>query len=462
MNRKRSILAGIGLIIILIHLLGCTSIKQSAYTPQSVKQQDNAIILQGDPAAIWEKLQPISSSKLINMRNDAQSADEKAWIELALISKQNNSSNQQFANRLLTWRENNPSHVANQLIPDNAALQKLSTTTSPKHIALLLPLSGTYGSSGQNIREGFLRNYFSNLNPNNQQSIKFYDTQSKPIAQVYQQAVTDGADCIIGPLVKNEVEQLNQDKSINLPTLTLNYSDSHSAASSPYIYEFGLAPEDEIQQMASRALKAGLNNALIIAPENERGKRLTESFLAYWRTKGGNIQDSLYYSAQTDFTDAIAGFLKIDPEADKKLMQESNNKKILEQQRRQDFNVIFIFSQPKEARIIVPLLRFNYVNDVPIYATSSVISNKNSILDSDLNGVTICDIPRQQSSNDVKSSSGRLYAVGQDAYLLSQSLHRLSLLPNFPVYGSTGALSLTANHQIHRRLPCRTIQNGQI
>ncbi|HVY53661.1 MAG TPA: penicillin-binding protein activator, partial [Gammaproteobacteria bacterium] len=55
----------------------------------------------------------------------------------------------------------------------------------------------------------------------------------------------------------------------------------------------------------------------------------------------------------------------------------------------------------------------------------------------------------------------RLYAIGRDAYLLSQSLTRLNTLPNFPIYGATGALSLE-QQQVHQRLPWVTIRDGQI
>jgi len=84
----------------------------------------------------------------------------------------------------------------------------------------------------------------------------------------------------------------------------------------------------------------------------------------------------------------------------------------------------------------------------------------NPAKDVDLNGVIVCDIPWNRQGSRDESSSNRLYAVGQDAYLLSQNLSRLAEIPSFPVYGSTGALFLSPQNQIHRRIPCTAIHNG--
>lgn len=109
----------------------------------------------------------------------------------------------------------------------------------------------------------------------------------------------------------------------------------------------------------------------------------------------------------------------------------------------------------------MPLLKYYYAGDVPVYATTSVYSNKlNTPTDTDLNGVIVCDIPTDKSKPNA-SNSNRLYAVGEDAYLLSQSFHRLMQLPYFPIYGTTGGLSLASSHQIHRRTPCKPIYNDQ-
>ena len=117
------------------------------------------------------------------------------------------------------------------------------------------------------------------------------------------------------------------------------------------------------------------------------------------------------------------------------------------------------------ARQIVPLLRFYYAGNVPIYSISAVYSgHPNPVKDKDLNGVTFCEIPWIIQMSHTEGSPGqydRLYAIGRDAYLLSQSLPRLNSMPNFPIYGATGALDMD-QQRIHQRLPWVTMHGGRI
>lgn len=455
------------IIITAMFIIGCTSVERPSRSILNLSQSDissyNTALWEGDTSMVWNRLVHTSPGKLTAWQSLDNDPVKTAWLKLALLNKQNNLGTRQLARELLIWRQRNPSHPANSLFPDNHLLNTLANNTPPQHIAVLLPHGGPYDSLAQTVREGFLNAYYANLKRVGQQSVKFYDTRStKNIAALYQQAVAEGADFIIGPLVKDNVQQLRKFKKFNVPTLALNYTDMVWGSSPRNFYEFGLSPEDEVEQIAERAHHAGRNKAIVIAPRSLWGKRLTMALSNHWKTLGGNIQDTFFYEQKTNFNAEIAKLMNVDQGLDKTLMHEMNDKTILEMQRRQDFDVIFLFSMPETARIIVPLLKYYYANDVPIYATSAVYAGKpNPTKDTDLNGVIVCDIPwkqLQQSGNNTPQD--RLYAVGQDAYLLSQALTRLVLLPNFPVYGTTGALILSPTNQIHRRLPCNRINNG--
>lgn len=451
-----------------IFILGCTSHQrpsESILRPSPGISSYNTALWEGDTATVWNKLVRTSPTKLTAWQSLDNDPVKIAWLRLALLNKQSNLGTQQLARELLIWRQRNPSHPANSLFPDNHLLNTLANANPPQHIAVLLPHGGTYDALAQTVREGFLNAYYANLPRAGKQSVKFYDTRAtKNIAALYQQAIAEGADFIIGPLIKGNVQQLRRFRNFSVPTLALNYSDATWGSAPRNFYEFGLSPEDEAEQIAERAHRTGRSKAIVIAPRNLWGKRLTLALSNHWKELGGNIQDTLLFDQKANFNEDIAHLLNVDPATDKKLMREMNNKSVLELQRRQDFDVIFLFSTPETARIIVPLLRYYYANDIPIYATSAIYagaSKANSTKDTDLNGIIVCDIPwkqlQQPGNNDPQD---RLYAVGQDAYLLSQALTRLVLLPNFPVYGTTGALSLSPSNQIHRRLPCNQISNG--
>jgi outer membrane PBP1 activator LpoA protein len=408
----------------------------------------------GTPLQVWTKILQISSIKLADMQASTQDSLQSGWIQLARVAKQKNSSTPQFANALMTWRERYPDHPANVLLPSNSTLMQLQTST-PQQIAVLLPQTGPYRASGHAVREGILNAYYTTQA--SKQNIKFYDThQTASMTALYQQAISEGADFIIGPLLKENVQQLLETASFTKPTLALNYTDAYFGSLPSHFYEFGLLPEDEASQIARHARQAGRSHAIVIAPKNAWGERLVSAFTSRWQAMGGHIQEAWYFSSQAQFNQEIARLLHINTLADKKLMQKNNNKAVLEQQRRQDFDVVFLFAPSQQAHVIVPLLRYYYVSDIPIYSTSSVYAGKsNPAQDVDLNGVTVCDIPSAAHTH-------RLYAVGQDAYRLSQSLQRLVLLPLLPLYGATGALILTPQHKIHRRLPCVVIHHGHL
>lgn len=155
-------------------------------------------------AQTWDRLQHASSKKLMAMQTDETDQTQKAWIDLALISKHDSVNSQQLAQDILTWREHNPSHPGNEFLPDNNTLQQMQHLPHPQHIAILLPQQGPHALAGQKLREGFLNAYYANMEKAGKISVKFYDTsRTQNIAALYQQAVTEGADFVIGPLLKS-------------------------------------------------------------------------------------------------------------------------------------------------------------------------------------------------------------------------------------------------------------------
>lgn len=437
-----------------------TPMKASEATATSLTTADNAL-WQSNSNLIWDKLQSQSPNQLRASLAHNTNPTAAAWMKLALISKQYSANTPELIKQLEAWREQNPNHPGNTLFPDNATLNSINTAP-PKHIALLLPLQGPFAAQGKAIRDGFMRSYYADRGKTTQlPALSFIDTsQNSDIAALYQQAVSQGADFIIGPLTKDQVQALTQSRNFPATTLALNYTETSSLPNN--FYEFGLSPLDEAMQIADKAREEGRTRALIIAPQNEWGKRTAKALLARWENNGGKVTDSLYYSSDTNLSKAIPELLHINTKADRELMKEDNNKKKLSEQRRQDFDTIFLLAQSKEGRQIVPLLRYYYADNIPIYSTSAIYSGvPNPQRDTDLNGVIFCDVPWLLRANS-NANTNRLFAVGYDSHMLTKQLPRLSALQNFPVYAATGALTMTPQHQIYRRLPWATIHGGHI
>lgn len=420
----------------------------------------NTAFWQGNSGTLWNKLQYIS----LNDLNTTHLSDpmQREWVDLAAISKRDSTDTSKLVSDLMAWRASNPKHPGNSLFPSNDALTKLVSDGQPKHIAVLLPLTGPLGKQGQVVRDGFLNSFYS---AHSKQAISFYNTNSNDnISVQYQKALSDGADFIIGPLTKPQVKSLMNQGSFQTATLALNYSDSGSSLKN--FYQFGLAPQDEAVQLADKAHQNGYSHALIIASQNEWGQKVVKSLSSRFQSDGGKIQDVLYVTPKTDLTQQVANLLHVTPAKQGmntiRNQQDKNNiQQTMQKQRRQDFDVIFLVTNSQTAKVVAPLLKFYYVNNVPLFATSSISAGKQLPNDIDLDGIQFCDTPWTMAGTETGPKANRLYAVGKDSYLLSENLNRLAMMPSFPIYGSTGALTLTADNQIFRRLPWTQIRHGQ-
>ena len=420
------------------------------------KMSDEAF-WEGSSATVWDRLTHIPLTQLDASANTSDNV-KSGWIKLAIISKRYSTNSKDLTQHLTAWRSEYPSHPGNSLFPSDSSLTSIAHTPLPQRIALLVPLQGPSSASGQAVRDGFLGAYYESLAKTHvQQTISFYDTTTNPnINALYQQAVSEGADFVVGPLIKNDVQSLANSGSFRVPTLELNYTDNSSLSNN--LYQFGLSPLDEAQQVADKAMRNGLSRAIIIAPQNDWGKNTVKTLTTRWKSLGGSVTEVMYFTPQSNLNQDVADLLHINIKQDREKMKNENNKAILEKQRRQDFDVIFLLAQPESAREIVPLLKYYYADNIPIYATSSIYSGApNATKDQDLKGVIYCDIPWVLQMN----RSDRLFAVGHDAYLISAELPRLTQMPNFPIYASTGALTLTSSHQIYRRLPWTQVNAGR-
>jgi len=427
---------------------------QPPLSPDTLREEPD--FWQSNPNIVWARLQSLNDPQLAETADTAHSELARAWIDLAVISREKGANSAELLPSLIAWRQAHPLHPGTALLPDEETLLTLKRTPPPHRIALLLPLEGPSARLGKTVREGFLNAYYASLksNPTLKPALAFYDTtRGKSIGEIYQQAVQEGADQIVGPLTRDEVHAIFQQSHLEAPILTLNYNPPGLlSGSSSDIIQFGLAPEDEAIQMAAHARSAGLSHALLIAPQDPWGVRVSQTFASAWRAAGGQIIDSLMFDARKPLADDIAHLLKVIPSP-------KDDTLLPEEHRRQDVDVIFLLASSTDARQIVPLLKFDYAGSLPIYSVSAIYNGTpNRTADLDLDGVIFCDIPWVLNT---QNTSGRLSAVGHDAWQLATQVDRLKALPNFPVNGWTGALTLGSNQRIFRHLTWMKMKNGQ-
>ena len=350
-------------------------------------------------------------------------------------------------------------------IPNN----KLVVANNPRHIALLLPLGGSYGSAGQAIKDGFLTAYYNDPpSITSPTLVRVYNTSGSNLNSLYRQAIKDNADIIVGPLQQNAVTALAAE-NLSTPVIALNFSPE--LATLPHgFFEFGLSTQDEAVQVAEKAWRDGHRNALIIYPNNAWGSGIAAAFSQHWQQSGGKVVTSLPYSAFQNFDSAIRSLLQVQT-CDRQQLD-------CKLQHRQDVDAIFLVATSQTARKIVPILQVYNAGDIATYATSMIYDGiPNPSYYAALNNVYFCDMPWVLSNNpelqpmqkqntssglDPYQNSIRLYALGIDAYALSRQLATLAQSPTNNLAGATGKLYINDHQQVSHQLQWAQFRDGQI
>ena len=414
--------------------------------------------------ALWLALINLPSAELDTLAIEAPTQSVmQGWMKLALISRRYSDEPSRLIHQLTTWQHEYPHHPGNALLPSSLENDAAKLHAPPRRIALLLPLSGLLSGPGNAVKDGFLA-AFEHSPMAAYTQIKFYDTQNKAVADLYQQAITEGAQYVIGPLTKTDTDIIAH-YPLPVPTVLLN--DVHTSLHDNG-YQFGLSPTLEARQVAAQARKNGHSNALIVAPEGAWGDAIARAFGEQWLAVDGHITEVFRYKAQGDMHETVRSLLHISASE----LREDRIKKLLGSgiettpMRRTDFDMIFLVAYPSTARQIKPLLNYYYAGEIPVYATSSVYAGSpNTIKDRDLNGIIFPDLPwvfSHQLANknwpEAWNSYNRLFALGMDSFALSTQLNQLVLFP--AIKSPNGTLYLSANQQIARILSFAQFKDG--
>lgn len=429
--------------------------------------------------AIIRGLLSLDSTVLQNIAQTESDDRVRSWIDLSLLVKRSKNPFR-LGNQLDVWKKQHPELPIKQAVLASLAPQIDDEPPKLENIALLLPLSGAYSKPASAIRDGFLASYYAQSYSDNAPTLRIYDTgaTNSNILSIYQQAIDNGANIIVGPLRKKSVKEIAYNANHNIPILTLNRLDDPDFFSEN-LYQFSLSPEDEAKQTAQRAWLDGLNRAAVIFPENKWGKRVANAFREEWEKLGGKVvSETSYRAKKSDFSKPIKTLLAIDKSTQRRnsLARLLKTRLKFEPRRRQDIDFVFMAAFPKQARLIPPQLKFYHAANIPIYATSHSFSGRlNRKKDRDLDNVIIGDMPwtLTRAKNDKyrlqiyrtwpnKSRKfNRLYAFGTDAYNILYYLKWLRANSHSMLQGATGQLFMSENNRVMRKLSWAKFKRGK-
>jgi len=426
---------------------------------------------------IWAALNRISESAMIRELSKLQDQELRSWLELNLIARRSNMLPVRMEPWIDQWYQRYGDHAAAPSYAINLLEESKRVYINPTRIALMLPFSGRLEKVAEAIQNGFLYAFYQD--PDQIADLEIINVSNDPAAfnLQYEQAIQNGADFIVGPISKDLIDSLQQREELEVPTLTLNYGNDEEEAAAN-LYQFGLRPEDEAEQIADYALAQDRNHALVLVPDTEWGYRLQRAFSKRFESLGGQVVGSNTYPAKkNDYSAAIKNLLNLTTSNHRKsiLQQVIKEQVQFDARRRQDIDMIFIAANSRQARLIKPQLKFHHAQDVPVYATSNISSSiGNPDDDRDLNEILFVDIPwmlnnrnipdHKQISRlwpDLSQRFSRLLALGIDAYRMIPSLRRLMINPDESLLHNTGQLSVDKAGRVKRSLLMATYKNGR-
>ena len=399
--------------------------------------------------------------------NDAQTPNLPEWLAIAKILSSRNQNPAKFNASLAAWRAANPQHAANIYLATVADMSE-EGGEMVKSIALLLPESGPYLDAAKAIKAGFMA---AHSRDNTKPTLHFYDTEKSKPAELYQKAVQEGAQLVVGPLNKENIQSLAGSSTLKVPVLALNHVPSLSKQN---LYQFALSPMDDVAEIAQKAALDGHKKAVLLIPNNDQGKRISTYFDQYWRALSGTIlKKQTYDPSKADFSTAIKSLLgTAESDTRHQNVQQAFPSANDVPQKSEDADVLFLSAYSTEGKVInTQLLQ---AGNLPVYALPNIYSGlPDSMNDAPLNGITFCDTPwlfngaysgelsmmsLRDILNQFPKSYIRLVAMGIDAYHLAGKLTTLNVTP---YSGATGNLSLDSGNRIKRNLVCAKFALGQ-
>lgn len=424
---------------------------------------------------IWDLLGRVPYDQL-EKRNPSPSEQHlNGWRQLATQLRSAAGDRGDQLQLFDAWRSRMPYHPAADTPP--AALSSLYDPFSEvAKVALLLPLQNQYRAASQTLLNGFMAGFYEfSERSDKAPEVHVYDSSARPLQEVFDEALSAGAEMIIGPVRSAGVRSLVGLEQLPVPTISLNRIDTQDLIGPANLYQFGLSPLDEMDQIADRAWLLGKRRVLIIAPEAGWGHRASEHFERTWLERGGAIVSSVRYPATgSDFSNLLKAPLHIDASETRgvELKRFINSRLTTRARRRQDIDLVIMLSYPSIARQIKPTLEFLYAADLPVYASSHIFTGlARDSLDRDLSGIEFCAMPWMLDGQlatplspdpELHTALQRFYALGYDAFLVHRELANLQrAVGKQPLFAATGLLSLESG-QIKRRTGWAKFDRGRV
>lgn len=326
---------------------------------------------------------------------------------------------------------------------------------------------------------------------NNQAQIKVYDTNSQPVAQLLQQAQSDGATLVVGPLLKENVQAV---ATAQTPLNILALNEPDGLQNHPNMCYFALSPEDEARDAANHMWAQNKRMPLLLVPSNNYGNRVAVAFTQQWQKLGGGQVDEQTFGSVADLKARINSNSGIAMTGTPVTLPSASTSSSAVSVAGMTFDApqttpaassgtasgpidsVYIVASQSELALLKPMITMSTGSrsSISLYASSrSAQSGAGPDFRLEMDGLQFSDIPLLSGANPALMqqavakfnndySLARLYAMGVDAWTLANHFSQLRQSSSYQINGNTGILSASQNCVINRTLSWNQYSHGEI
>ncbi|KAF1013999.1 MAG: Penicillin-binding protein activator LpoA [Stenotrophomonas maltophilia] len=316
----------------------------------------------------------------------------------------------------------------------------------PVKLAVLLPLSGRLATAAQPVRDGLLSAYYGEAR--RRPEITFIDTAGTPAGALaaYDKAVAAGADFVVGPLGRDEVDAVYGRQQLPVPVLALNRGKDAPPAGSA---GFSLAPEDDGIVAAEYLRGRERSKALVLNSTDDTGRRASAAFTQRFTQRGGQVAASI---GVTETVGDISAQVRNAGPVD----------------------AVFLAVRAPQARLLAPQLALAGAGGSTRAGTSQLtIGSGKPEEDMALDGIvypneawnarSVSGVPAASqvaaALPSARGAAGRLFAFGADVWKITAYLDKLA--GEGGLDGATGTLYLDSNGNILRQPAWSSFSGGR-
>lgn len=150
-------------------------------------------------------------------------------------------------------------------------------------VLVILPQSGSMAAAAESVRDGLQAAYYAGKI---QPALRFVDNSQRSIQSILQQNVNDKTELVIGPLARDQVEQLIALKP-KVKVLALNQvgKNAHN------VWQYALSPDEDARAITRRMQQDGVSQVLVLTQVQQQGAtaRFHEAMTRLWGDKLVNV-----------------------------------------------------------------------------------------------------------------------------------------------------------------------------